>query len=146
MVVDTSKETNSSQIHYEIKDNFSGEEGHAIDKMRVVYVEKGTPAEGESHLLSLTDGSVVCHSLPELQPINEVLDIPDFILDFEIYRNSSRKSMKAREQDRNYVVILSAEVNLKIYMWNNKSYYEHITKVPLELMSLPQQMRSAQLI
>ena len=54
-----------------------------------------TPAEAESHLLSLTNGSIICHSMPELQLMDDVLDINEFILDFEVYRHSSSKSLRA---------------------------------------------------
>lgn len=94
-VVDMSREPNSGRIHRDLIEHFSGDEGHAIDKMRVVYIEGPTPAEAESHLLSLTNGSIICHSMPELQPMDDVLDINEFILDFEVYRHSSSKSLRA---------------------------------------------------
>jgi len=141
-VVDTSREPNPGKIHSELIENFSGDEGHPIDKMRVVYIEGPTPAESDSHLLSLTNGSIICHNMPELRPTDDVLDINEFILDFEVYRHSSSKSLRASAQNKNFIVILSADVNLKIFKWN-KSFYEYITKVPLELMSLPSQMRSS---
>lgn len=49
---------------------------------------------------------------------NGRIELGDVILDFEVYRQGNSKSTRMAAQNKNLIVILSADKVLKIYKWN----------------------------